>query len=180
MINVENISLEYFEDFKSKNNAKRYLEDCNDFDLRESIRNDLLIKQRYQCAYCERKITKEKSIIEHISPRDKAPLLECKYSNIVLSCKSDDSCDRFKDKNIWEDRYIHPVLNNPEESFYFSSNGQILGNDKDAKDTITFLNLDSNKLKRLRENIVLYSVPYVEDLEFEEHENLIKQFRKNN
>ena len=180
MINVENISLEYFEDFKSKNNAKRYVEDCNDFDLRESIRNDLLIKQRDQCAYCESKITKEKSIIEHIYPRDKTALLECEYSNLVLSCKSDDSCDRFKDKNIWEDRYIHPVLNNPEDSFYFSSNGEILSSKKNASDTINYLNLNSDKLKRRRKSIIfsLKSMTDIENLSsyFNEHENLIKQY----
>ena len=112
MIDVENTSLEYFEAFKKKNNAKKYTEDCDNFDLREAIRDDLLIKQKFQCAYCESKITKEKSTIEHINPRSKSPKLECEYSNIVLSCQSKDSCDKFKDRNIWKESYIHPVLIN--------------------------------------------------------------------
>ena len=118
MINVENSILEYFEKFKKKNNAKRYQEDCDNFELRESIRNDLLGKQRNQCAYCESKITKVKSTIEHISPRDGLKL-ECEYSNLVLSCKSIDSCDKFKDSKKWMNHYIHPVLNNPKEFFLF-------------------------------------------------------------
>lgn len=180
MINVDNLPLEYFEDFKLKNNTKRYIEDCNDKNLKNAIRNDLFLKQREQCAYCERKITIAKSTIEHISPRDKAHNLECEYSNLVLSCKSNDSCDRFKDKKIWENRYIHPVLNNPEEFFYFSSNGEILSDDNNAVDTINYINLNSDKLKRIRKNIIinLKNMIGIDDISlyFKEHENLIKQY----
>ncbi len=177
MINVENSPLEYFEVFKLKNQAKRYVEDCNNKELRDVIREDLFFKQRGQCAYCERKITLENSTIEHISPRDKDHQLECEYSNLVLSCKSKDSCDRYKDSKVWEDRYIHPVLNEPTKYFEFSAKGYILGKNEDAQDTIELLNLNSDKLKRLRENIISYILPY-SDLEDVEHENLIKQFGK--
>jgi len=180
MINVENSILEYFENFKKKNNAKRYQEDCDNFDLRELIKDDLLIKQRSQCAYCESKITKKKSTIEHINPRSKSPKLECEYSNIVLSCKNEDSCDKFKGSSSWNDNYIHPVLNNPEEFFYFSSNGEILSEHKNAIDTIDYLNLNSDKLKRIRKGIVfnLQELRGIEDISsyFNEHENLIKQY----
>lgn len=180
MINVKNSPLEYFENFKKRNDVKRYQEDCNDFELRNAIRDDLILKQRGQCAYCERKITKDDSIIEHINPRDKSPELECEYSNLVLSCKSDDSCDNFKGSKKWEDKYIHPVLNNPEEYFYFSANGEILSDNENGMETINFLNLNSKKLIRLRKDIIL-NLQYMQDIEsisqyFNEHENLIKQF----
>jgi len=183
MINVENNPLEYFENFKLKNNAKRYQEDCNDFDLRELIKDDLLLKQREQCAYCEKKIKKENLTIEHVSPRDKEHKLECEYSNLVLSCQSNNSCDRYKGNRKWEDRYIHPVLNDPREYFEFSYNGEILSLANSAKDTIEFLNLNNDSLIRLRKHIILQllNMQNIKNLAqyFNEHENLVEQFIKN-
>lgn len=180
MINVENSILDYFESFKQKYNTKRYIEDCNNLELKKAIKDDLFRKQRGQCAYCESKITLEKCTIEHIQPRDKANALECEYSNIILSCKNTDSCDRFKGNNVWLSDYIHPVLNNPEELFHFSSNGEIISENKNAIDTIAYLNLNSDKLKRIRKGIVfnLQNMRGIENISsyFNEHENLIKQY----
>jgi len=184
MIDVENIPLDFFETFKRKNNVKRYQEDCNDYELREKIRDDLILKQREQCAYCERKITKSTSHIEHIYPRDKNHKLECEYSNLVLSCESDDSCGKYKDATDFEKRFIHPVLDNPEKYFRFSSNGEILSINKNqnVEDSIEFLNLNSAKLIRLRKKIffALNSMREIEDISeyFFEFENLIKGFEK--
>jgi uncharacterized protein (TIGR02646 family) len=97
MINVKNSQLAYFEIFKKRKPAKNYLQDCNDFELKEKIREDLLQKQRNQCAYCERKIEKTNSHIEHIRQRDKFHQLECEYSNLVLSCNDGNSCGKYKD-----------------------------------------------------------------------------------
>jgi uncharacterized protein (TIGR02646 family) len=189
MINVENKKLEYFEDFKRKNNAKRYKEDCDNFELREKIREDLLIKQRNQCAYCERKIENNKNScgIDHIRQRDKFNNLECEYSNLVLSCKDEDSCENYKDskKNHiakqWEDSFIHPVVNNTNEFFKFRG-GRILpkNNDKDAQNTIDYLNLNSDKLVRLRKNLTL-QLDNMKDIDnlsdyFFEFENLVKEY----
>jgi len=180
MINVENSKLEYFEKFKKKNKVKRYSEDCNDFDLREAIRDDLIKKQRGQCAYCESKITKETCTIEHIHPRDKNNKLECEYSNIVLSCKNNDSCDKFKGQQVWLENYIHPILHNPEEYFTFLPNGEIISENQNALDTITYLHLDNDKLTRRRKDLI-FSLASMKDVEnislyFNEHENLIKQY----
>jgi len=184
MIDVENTLLKYFETFKKKNKPKRYQEDCDDDNLKESIRTDLLVKQRGQCAYCERKLDKEKQNfhIEHIQPRDKDHKLECEYSNLVLSCNDCDSCGKYRKSNYWEDRFIHPVLNNPTEYFMFNEDGQILATDKNTIDTIEFLNLNSKKLIRLRKNIVfgLNSMKDIVDISeyFNEFENLVNEFKK--
>jgi len=182
MIDVENSSLEYFETYRQKNKATNYQDDCNDFKLREKIRDDLFFKQRNQCAYCERKIDKSNSHLEHIEPRDKNHKLECEYSNLVLSCETCDSCGKYKDSKAWSNNFIHPVLNNPTEFFRFSSNGEILAIDKDANKTIDFLNLNSRKLVSIRKNIVFY-LQYMDNIEnifeqFGQFENLCKDYER--
>lgn len=182
MIDVENSKLEYFENFKRKNNAKNYERDCSDFELKDKIRDDLLKKQKNQCAYCERLINKENSHIEHISPRDKNTKLQCEYSNLVLSCNNIDSCGEYKGKKIWLNNYIHPVLNNPTKYFNFNEDGKIFGKNEDAESTREYLNLNSDKLIRIRKNIIL-QLSYMDDIEdlnlyFKGFENLIEEFKK--
>lgn len=179
MINVENLPLEYFETYKKKYNAFRYLEDCNDFELKEAIRIDLMKKQRGQCAYCERAITSSSFHIDHIYPRDKAHKLECEYSNLILSCENIDSCGIHKANKSYKPTFIHPVLNNPSKYFTFNEDGHIyaVNNISDAIKTIEFLNLDSKKLVRLRKNIIFYlkDIESVENITnyFSEFENLL-------
>lgn len=181
MIDVENSPLAYFEDYKKKYKAKNYQDDCNDHELKDEVRKDLLCKQRNQCAYCERKIDNENSHIEHIEPRDKAHTLECEYSNMILSCNNNDSCGKYKDSKAWESSYIHPVLHNPTDFFKFSLNGEVLSIDdqQGAVDTIEFLNLNSKKLLRLRKNIA-FNIQGMGKIEcigqyFDEFENFVKE-----
>jgi uncharacterized protein (TIGR02646 family) len=187
MIDVKNSKLEYFENFKKKNNAQNYIQDCDNFELKENIRKDLLKKQRNQCAYCERllDINKQNFHIEHIEPRDNTKAkLECEYSNLVLSCNNDDSCGRYKGSRHLEDGFIHPVLDNPTLYFKFNEDGQILTTDLNANKTKDFLNLNNNKLIRVRKNIVLelYNMGDIEGIEnyFFEFENLVKQYKNLN
>jgi len=182
MIDVDNSKLEYFEKFKRKYNAKNYEKDCNSFDLKDKIRDDLLEKQINQCAYCERFINKENSHIEHILPRDKNPKFQCEYSNLVLSCNNKDSCGEYKGNKIWLNNYIHPVLNNPIKYFKFNEDGRVIGINEDANATIEYLNLNSNRLIRIRKNIIL-EISYMDNIEnlnlyFKEFENLIKEYYK--
>jgi len=185
MIDVENSKLDYFEAYKKKHRAKNYQKDCDDFELRDKIRDDLLSKQRNQCAYCERKIDKKNSHIEHVRQRDRFHKLECEYSNLILSCNDESSCGKYKDskKNsirYWQDEFIHPVLNNPKNYFRFNEDGQILATTEDAKETIKYLNLNSKKLIRIRKSLVLQMV-HMQDMNmlleyFKEFENLIGEF----
>ncbi len=183
MIDVKNSSLEYFENYKAKYKVKRYQEDCNNFELRENIRDDLMIKQRNQCAYCESKIDKSNSHIEHIEPRNTSHTLECEYSNLILSCDNNKSCGLYKDSKPWMKYFIHPVLQNPTESFYYSSNGEILATkqNNDANETINFLNLNSRKLISTRKQII-YNLEVMGEVKnisqyFNEFENLVKNYK---
>lgn len=183
MINIEKSTLEFFEQFKKQKNATSYQDDCNDVELKKRVRDDLLAKQRGQCAYCERKIDEQNKNfhIEHIEPRDKNHKLECEYSNLVLSCNEKDSCGEYKGSKKWENDFIHPVLNNPENSFKFSFNGEIGAYSESGSLTIDFLNLNSRKLVSRRKNVLL-SLNAIDDgsniegvLEhFNEFENLLK------
>ncbi len=182
MINIENGEPQFFKEYKRKHNPKNYEDGCNDYELKEQIRADLLYKQRRQCAYCESFIDKDKNNfhIEHIRPRDKYHELECEYTNLVLSCNHDDSCGSYKKGKDWLDIYIHPVLDNPEECFSYNEDGKIVPVDKNASETIGYLNLNSNKLVRTRRTIFLqlYNMDDIGNLRdyFPEFENLVKFF----
>jgi len=186
MINIENSILEFFEKYKKQKNATNYQDDCNDVELKKRIRDDLLAKQRGQCAYCEIKIENknENFHIEHIEPRDKNHKLECEYSNLVLSCNEKDSCGEYKGSKNWENYFIHPVLNNPEDFFKFSFNGEIISDSKDGSLTINFLNLNSRKLVSRRKSILLSLNAMDDDTNIEsvvehfaEFENLLKKYK---
>ena len=186
MINIKNSKLEYFEIFKKRKKAKNYQKDCNNFKLKDKIREDLLQKQNNQCTYCERKIDKRNYHIEHIRQRDKFHKLECEYSNLVLSCNDENSCGKYKDskKNpiakYWQDEFIHPVLDNPEEYFSFNEDGQIFAIKENATRTIKYLNLNSPKLIRSRKHLILQLI-YMKDIDnileyFHEFDNLLKEY----
>lgn len=186
MINVKNSENSYFEEFKNNNNTRRYQEDCNDFNLREKIREDLLKKQNFQCAYCETKLnpSNDNMHIEHIRARSTHHHLECEYTNLVLSCNSNESCGRYKDSKggHWQDDYIHPVLDNPEKFFRFMANGEIVPkkelkkiDEERAKKTIQCLNLNLTTLVNSRKSIWKHH-EYLENIDLEDILKEIKSF----
>ena len=66
-----------------KKQAHAYYDGCNKDDIREN----LLREQGYLCAYCMRRIEKEKMKIEHWDPEDNLTELErLDYSNMLGVC----------------------------------------------------------------------------------------------
>jgi len=199
MLNLNRDEPKCFRDFKIKNKPHRYVEDCDDYDLRECLRISLLQEQKKQCFYCEKKID-NRFHIDHIKQRKKYTKLECIYSNMALSCNSNNHCANYKDANgIWKDKkHLRIVSQNPElqESisnfFYYSSNGQIepkasLSEDEitRTKNTIDYLNLNHRDLVKIRKQMFSHLVDY-KDMGYDtdeiftffcEFESIFKEFK---
>ena len=74
---------------------------------KKKLREYLLNEQNYKCAYCEQKITNEKSSIEHLIPKSVNKPLSTVYHNLVMVCLGNDGlsggkhCDKSRgDKAI--------------------------------------------------------------------------------
>jgi uncharacterized protein (TIGR02646 family) len=201
MFDLIPIEPDFFIEFKRKNNHKRYTDDCDDYSLRNSLRDSMIQDQRGQCFYCEKKITNDstKVHIDHIMQRDSYHNLECDYENMVLSCNGDGEkyCGKYKDKqSIWDDnKFICLVSDNkelrekPSEVFVYMSSGKIKAKNslsyelkKRTTNTIDYLNLNHKDLIGARKIISLALASYeIQGLDkqeiftyFNEFENIFK------
>ena len=165
----------FFTDYKKKNNPHSYLDDCDDYILRNSLRESLLNEQSGQCFYCEKEITNytKKVHLDHLKQRDKFHKLECCYANMVLSCnggRNEEHCGKYKDnQEFWcDDKFLKIIPENPQleekssNSFRYMSNGKIspkqslpLDKQDRATNTIQYLKLNHKDLVEARKNIVL-------------------------
>lgn len=164
MLKINKISEpEFFTKFKRKEKPKNW--DNFNFEIKRELKNYILeneqkIKKEYYCPYCELEINLEESQIEHIKPKDKFPKLFSYYENFVVGCKDRKTCGQAKG-NKWNEMFINPVIENPNEYFsYDVKTGKIiplkengLKNEKALK-TMEILNLNENKLCELRRTYI--------------------------
>ena len=179
MLNPNVCEPECFVSFKAKNNPHSYLDDCNDYELKKCLREALLVEQKYQCFYCEKKIVNDgsKVHIDHIKQRDVYHNLECSYENMALSCEAKKHCGKYKDtQEIWDDsKFLWIVPQNitlqekPSDFFVYRRNGEIglkktlSDNEKERGDnTIKYLNLNHRELVETRKNIIFQMEMYRE------------------
>ncbi|ABR47076.1 hypothetical protein Amet_0851 [Alkaliphilus metalliredigens QYMF] len=136
------------------NNKNREIKNC----LRES----LLVEQGYICCYCGQEISSDNSVIEHLKNKDYHPNLQLEYNNLVCSCKGGQDrrarnpryplyCDANKG-NL--DISIYPIDCICESKFEFDEDGNIYGLDEAARETIKVLNLNNDKLKNQRKHAI--------------------------
>ena len=127
-----------------KNNPKA-------FKLKQEIKVLLLKEQGFICCYCEERITEDNmsSHIEHLLPKGNPSFahLTSSYSNLLCSCNSESSCGKTKKNSTIK---ITPLIQNCENFFTYSYNGEIEGINHDASETIDILNLKSERLKWTR------------------------------
>jgi uncharacterized protein (TIGR02646 family) len=137
------------------------------------------------CAYCERKVTTEKSHIEHIKPRSKFPNDIFSYNNLIVSCDDNNSCGKYK-KSEWDEKFINPVSENLSAYSSYDFDGLIIPKVVDtsrADITINILNLNYSKLKDRRRTILLAINNYPEalvnslNLYFHDFPSLIKWYQ---
>jgi uncharacterized protein (TIGR02646 family) len=174
MLDLNKAEPEFFTEFKRQNSPRRYHEDCNDFDVRNKLREFLLSEQKSQCFYCEKKIGNSDNIhIDHIKQRTHYNNLECDYNNIVVSCNGngESHCGKYKDKHgKWDDSiHLNLEYDKPSQYFKYVSNGKVIANKSldtaqqlKAETTITYINLNHNDLIGARKNIFLALQTYEE------------------
>lgn len=134
--------------------------------IRAKLRKIMLeSEQDSLCAYCEMRITsdRDKSNIDHYVKRALDPTLTLKYSNLLVSCNSNNRCSHHKDKNLKDisfySKIINPVCDNPEDYFDYLTTGEIYpknNGDKisfeKAKSTIDIFQLNQKILVERRGN----------------------------
>jgi len=126
------------------------------FKLKQEIKELLLKEQGFLCCYCEERITEDNksSHIEHLRPKGMGEYarLKSSYSNLLCSCNSGSSCGETKKNSTIT---ITPLKPNCEDYFTYSYNGEMEGINQDATETISILNLNSERLKIARYGVIL-------------------------
>lgn len=175
--------------FVQKDNSPDFFETCKkqlplnpkwkDFDgnkemgaCKKALHEHLVGEQLALCIYCERKISKTDSHIEHIYPKNEktgSPERTFDYANLVASCNGDlcesgdssiyqpedvHSCGHKKGDGFEELHFLNPVQRSDIGTFftYHKETGAMLAaNDNTtARYTIDLLNLDCTRLRNER------------------------------
>ena len=130
-----------------------------------STHNSLLQEQGFICCYCNRRISRDNSHIEHLKPRARYSHLELDYTNLLASCQRERErkeplhCGAKKDEWYDEDLMVSPLDINCNEFFKYTEDGQILPTevvDKKiaAETTIEKLDLNIDKLQDMRSKAI--------------------------
>lgn len=145
-----------------------------------SLQDQLNIDQGGVCCYCGAKLYYPDSqhySVEHVSPRTSNPELVGEYKNLLLSCHSSEEerseikrtvtrrkdrkynyhCDETKEDNIL---HYTPLQQDCASHFTYQLNGEVDGNDNDAKEDIQTLNLNCKRLTSRRLELLLSSLYY--------------------
>lgn len=134
------------------------------FDTRE-IRDALWEVQHGLCAYCERVVEPGPggSSIDHVIPKSANPEVTFLYTNLVLCCTDQQTCNihkrgkHFAGTNAtgrWTPGFIAPTQARCETSFVYQGDGSVRPSDTaiepDATDTLRIVNLNHGPLKTER------------------------------
>ena len=153
---LKSVEPQSFTDWKSAGN-KTYSQLMNP--IKSDVKKSLLMEQGYICCYCESKISKENSHIEHLKPKDKNkfPELQLDYNNILCSCQKLLSkgeprhCGNSKANDIIR---ITPLDIECESKFTYYEDGTMEATDEASEETIEYLKLSIDKLNELRKNAI--------------------------
>lgn len=141
-------------------------------EYKKDFTTDLIVEQGYICCYCEQKLNASDCHIEHLIPQSKDIYSKYlfEYKNLLCSCQLEllkgepRHCGNSKENYIIP---ITPLMKNCESKFKYTEDGQIQYTDKDSNVTIQILNLDIDKLNKLRESAI-DSILYLDPIEKDE------------
>jgi len=150
----------------------------------------LLNEQGYICCYCEQRIDKSTSHIEHFKPRETYPELSLVYDNFLCSCpgwkegKSTDPqehCGASKANWFDENLMVSPLESECEKYFQYTQVGEIRPNyaapeqkAKAAEATIEHCKLNHAILLKMRDE----TLDGLDDLTQDEALQLIKSYQQ--
>ena len=128
-------------------------------EIKKSIRESLMREQGFICCYCESRIARDDSHVEHFRPQSRFPALRLDYGNLHCSCQRDRSpgeprhCGNRKGSWFDDKLLLSPLEADCEDRLRFTANGDVFPrsiDDEAAKTTIEKLGLDLPKLRALR------------------------------
>ena len=176
---------DFFSEFKRKKNPKHWdiLNKLENLHIKPELKSYMLkneqkIGDKSYCPYCEMILSFEdsdlkedkKCHIEHIKPKSKFGNLTFDYRNFLTSCSDKNTCGQSKG-NKWDNLFINPVEENPEEYFSYSMRtGKIIPKKENGLDyekavkTIEILNLNENKLCEYRKIYILQIIDTIGNL----------------
>ncbi|KAF0131817.1 MAG: hypothetical protein FD155_341 [Bacteroidetes bacterium] len=171
MIQIEKTPYPEFKNFVQRNNPQNW--EGLDAVVRTNTRKYILEnEQSNQCAYTELPLEYEKnnSHIEHLKRKDSAffPELTFKWTNLFVSCNSDDFGGKYKDEKYLKGKtkadnalIINPALENPNEYFELTYWGELTIKDDlqeiaktKAEETIKAFYLNHNSLQDRRREMI--------------------------
>jgi len=171
MILIDKTPYTEFINFVQRNNPQNW--EGLDAVIRTNTRKYILEnEQSNQCAYTELPLEYENnnSHIEHLKRKDSAffPELTFDWSNLFVSCNSDDFGGKYKDGKYLKGKtkadnalIINPALENPNEYFELTNWGELtikadlqgIAKTK-AEETIKAFNLNHNSLQDRRREMI--------------------------
>ena len=169
---------EFFKSAKRKVRKPKEYKAWNDDNIvaiKPQLKEYIINEQNSLCAYCERKLEDiQKLSIDHFKKRDLFPEETLEYTNLFISCPTNNQCEKHKDnfglsKEDYE-KIIHPVFEEPEEYLTYDLTGYILPKDnldiqkkKKAEFTIKVFNLNNRALVEDRKKIINILKNYLDD-----------------
>lgn len=111
----------------------------------------------FRCAFCllrehwYRPFGADLFGVEHLSPRSRAPELECAYDNLLYACIT---CNSWKGDE-W--RLLNPMRDGYGNHMRVLSNGSLKGKTKAGKDLIGAVNLNRSELVRFRQEVLEFA-----------------------
>lgn len=162
------------------------------------VHRSILTEQGYICCYCQQRITKEKSHIEHFQPRTHYAELTLSYSNFLASCpgyteetevsspivkRSQEFCGQ--KKGAWYDAMltVSPLQPDCETYFRYTGQGAILPTQDKVKalaaeTTIEKLALNHSRLNRSRKRAIEGILQDIETFSKDELSQLIEAYKR--
>jgi uncharacterized protein (TIGR02646 family) len=151
-------------------------------EYKKEFTQDLIVEQGYICCYCEQKLNINDCHIEHLLAQNKDLYSKFlfDYQNLLCSCQLEIEsgeprhCGNSKGNNILP---ITPLMPDCENKFKYTEDGYIEYTDENSRLTVEYLQLDIDKLNKLRESAI-DSIRFIDPIEKDEllSEEESKQF----
>lgn len=175
---VKDVEPEEFSNWKKRKKGTRSWKTVKT-EIKQIVRKSLLKEQGFICCYCEGDISTDSYHVEHFLPKSKSERAdEVNYLNLHASCldKLNVGDPRHCGVNRGNRDIISPLDPECELRFAYDFSGAIKplkSSDAEAINTIEALNLDIDKLNKLREKAI---EPFVELLEDAEAQDMLRRF----
>ncbi len=174
-------SPESFEDWKRRHPGADWHELSlpHNAPVKDDLADSLRSEQGRICCYCEKRLTRRRSHIEHIKPRSVFPDGILSYSNLAASCnggpaRQTASCGH--KKGAWySPRFVSPHNKSCQHRFLVTASGEMAPrnpSDSNATETIRRLGLNTPDLCAMRRsvyNVLLELKATLPAAQFEKH-----------